>query len=53
MDLELFIKVVPGWRSHPGRLAELGYRGDWVAGGVLSAAVAPAPPGVAVGLSQA
>jgi len=26
--LELFVKVVPGWRSHPGRLAELGYRGD-------------------------
>jgi GTP-binding protein Era len=26
--LELFVKVVPNWRSHPGRLAELGYRGD-------------------------
>jgi small GTP-binding protein len=26
--LELFVKVVPGWRSHPGRLSELGYRGD-------------------------
>ena len=26
--LELFVKVVPGWRSHPARLAELGYRGD-------------------------
>ena len=26
--LELFVKVVPGWRSHPGRLAERGYRGD-------------------------
>jgi GTP-binding protein Era len=26
--LELFIKVVPNWRRHPGRLAELGYRGD-------------------------
>ena len=26
--LELFVKVVPGWRSHPGRLAELGYRGE-------------------------
>jgi len=25
--LELFVKVVPNWRSHPGRLAELGYRG--------------------------
>ncbi len=24
--LELFVKVVPGWRRHPGRLAELGYR---------------------------
>ena len=26
--LELFVKVVPNWRRHPGRLAELGYRGD-------------------------
>ncbi|MEB3199655.1 MAG: GTPase Era [Synechococcaceae cyanobacterium] len=26
--LELFVKVVPHWRRHPGRLAELGYRGD-------------------------
>ncbi|MEA5410297.1 GTPase Era [Synechococcus sp. BA-120 BA3] len=26
--LELFVKVVPNWRSHPGRLTELGYRGD-------------------------
>lgn len=26
--LELFVKVVPNWRSHPGRLAELGYRGS-------------------------
>ena len=26
--LELFIKVVPNWRRHPGRLAELGYRGE-------------------------
>jgi GTP-binding protein Era len=26
--LELFVKVVPQWRSRPGRLAELGYRGD-------------------------
>ena len=26
--LELFVKVVPGWRRSAGRLAELGYRGD-------------------------
>ena len=26
--LELFVKVVPNWRRHPTRLAELGYRGD-------------------------
>jgi GTP-binding protein Era len=26
--LELFVKVVPNWRRHPGRLEELGYRGD-------------------------
>jgi GTP-binding protein Era len=26
--LELFVKVVPGWRRHPGRLAELGYRDE-------------------------
>ncbi|MCP9809571.1 GTPase Era [Cyanobium sp. HWJ4-Hawea] len=26
--LELFIKVVPGWRRSAARLAELGYRGD-------------------------
>ncbi|QEY31943.1 GTPase Era [Synechococcus sp. RSCCF101] len=26
--LELFVKVVPHWRSRPARLAELGYRGD-------------------------
>jgi len=26
--LELFVKVVPHWRSKPTRLAELGYRGD-------------------------
>ena len=26
--LELFVKVVPNWRRHPGRLAELGYSGD-------------------------
>jgi GTP-binding protein Era len=26
--LELFVKVVPNWRRHPGRLTELGYRGD-------------------------
>ena len=26
--LELFVKVVPGWRRNPARLAELGYRGD-------------------------
>ncbi|MEB3349946.1 MAG: GTPase Era [Cyanobacteriota bacterium] len=25
--LELFVKVVPNWRRHPGRLAELGYTG--------------------------
>lgn len=25
--LELFVKVVPNWRRHPGRLAELGYGG--------------------------
>ncbi len=25
--LELFVKVVPNWRSNPGRLAELGYEG--------------------------
>lgn len=28
VHLELFVKVVPSWRSHPGRLAELGYRGE-------------------------
>jgi GTP-binding protein Era len=28
VHLELFVKVVPNWRRHPGRLAELGYRGD-------------------------
>ena len=28
VHLELFVKVVPHWRRHPGRLAELGYRGD-------------------------
>jgi GTP-binding protein Era len=28
VHLELFVKVVPNWRQHPGRLAELGYRGD-------------------------
>ena len=26
--LELFVKVVPHWRQKPGRLAELGYRGE-------------------------
>ena len=26
--LELFVKVVPDWRSKPARLAELGYVGD-------------------------
>jgi GTP-binding protein Era len=26
--LELFVKVVPGWRRSAARLAELGYRGD-------------------------
>ena len=26
--LELFVKVVPDWRSKPARLAELGYTGD-------------------------
>jgi GTP-binding protein Era len=26
--LELFVKVVPGWRGSAARLAELGYRGD-------------------------
>jgi GTP-binding protein Era len=26
--LELFVKVVPGWRRHSGRLNELGYRGE-------------------------
>jgi GTP-binding protein Era len=26
--LELFVKVVPHWRRHPTRLAELGYNGD-------------------------
>ena len=26
--LELFVKVVPGWRRNAARLAELGYRGD-------------------------
>ncbi len=26
--LELFVKVVPHWRSKPGSLAELGYKGD-------------------------
>ena len=25
---ELFVKVVPDWRSKPARLAELGYTGD-------------------------
>ena len=27
--LELFVKVVPDWRSKPARLAELGYAGDF------------------------
>jgi GTP-binding protein Era len=26
--LELFVKVVPGWRGSAARLSELGYRGD-------------------------
>jgi GTP-binding protein Era len=26
--LELFVKVVPGWRRSAARLAELGYRGE-------------------------
>ena len=26
--LELFVKVVPGWRGSAARLAELGYTGD-------------------------
>ena len=26
--LELFVRVVPHWRQKPGRLAELGYRGE-------------------------
>ncbi len=26
--LELFVKVVPNWRSNPARLSELGYRGE-------------------------
>ena len=26
--LELFVKVLPGWRSKPARLAELGYEGN-------------------------
>ena len=26
--LELFVKVLPNWRRHPGRLAELGYGAD-------------------------
>ena len=25
--LELFVKVVPNWRSKPSRLAELGFKG--------------------------
>ena len=28
VHLELFVKVVPHWRRHPGRLAELGYGGE-------------------------
>ena len=26
--LELFVKVVPDWRSKPARLSELGYEGN-------------------------
>ena len=28
VHLELFVKVVPNWRSKPSRLAELGYEGS-------------------------